>query len=110
MIFTRFRGQRVKVTLENIGSENSVEFEKKSVALLGALAEFGTAALEGDLERAERRAVAVHEDSLNIATIDGRICLEEEAQEEIFGEKGVAPDHVNPGNLFFRIGIEIQML
>jgi hypothetical protein len=64
--------------------------------LVRPLSEGRRATLVGHLNRAERRLVTPHEDGLQIVAVDGRIGLEEDAQEEILGEELVGADDVDP--------------
>jgi hypothetical protein len=67
-------------SVERSGLEHRGHLQKERIPLLGALAELGGAALVRKLERAERWAVAVDEDGLNVASVDRRVSLQEELE------------------------------
>ena len=78
--------------------------------LIGALAELCGAALVGDLDRAERGPVAVHEHGLDVSPVDGRVRLQEHPEEQVPREKLVGADDVDPGVFVLRVGIEYEPL
>ena len=80
------------------------------MSLFGALAELGGAPLVGNLNRAERGTVAIHEHGLEVPSIDGGVGLQEDPEKQVSGEVLVGAGDVNPCVRVAGIGIELQPL